>query len=90
MAEKINKTRNKEKENLPITAFESCHSQQQTPPIIEACKAPHISPLFSFLSCNRRGGYPEAFFRTVPVTAIPRSFRAIADFQQTNKLSRKR
>jgi hypothetical protein len=48
--------------NLPITALESCHSQQHTPLIIEACKAPHTRPLFAFLSIKRRGGYPEAPF----------------------------
>jgi hypothetical protein len=66
--------------NLSITALESCHSQQHTPLIIEACKAPHIRPLFAFLSIKRRGGYPEASFRTIPVIAILRSFSTIADF----------
>ena len=80
MAEKIDKTENKEIKNLSITAFESCHSQQQTPIMIEAYKAPYISPLFSFLSCNKRGGYPEAPFYTVLVTAILHSFKVITDF----------
>ena len=80
MAEKIDKTENKEIKNLFITAFESCHSQQQTPLIIEAYKTSYISPLFCFLSCNKQGGYPEASFYTVLVTAIPRSFKVIADF----------
>jgi hypothetical protein len=78
--EKKKKKEKKKKSNIPITAFESCHNQQQIPPIIEACKALYIRPLFAFLSCKRRGGYPEAPFLTVPVTAIPRSFKAIADF----------
>jgi hypothetical protein len=80
MMEKIDKTEIKEIKNLLITVFKSCHSQQQIPLIIKTYKAPHISPLFSFLSCNKRGGYLEAPFRTIPVTAIPRSFKAIADF----------
>jgi hypothetical protein len=66
--------------NLLITVLESYHSQQHTPLIIEAYKTPHIRPLFAFLNFKRRGGYPEAPFRTVSVTAIPRSFSAIADF----------
>jgi hypothetical protein len=88
MTGKIKEIEKKEIENLPITAFECCHSQQQTPLIIEAYKAPHTRPLLTFLSCKRREGYPEAPFRTIPITAIPRSFKAIADFQQTNKLSK--
>ena len=70
MAEKIDKTEYKEIKNLLIIALESCHSQQQTPLIIEACKASHTSPLFSFLSCNKWGGYLKASFYTVLVTAI--------------------
>jgi hypothetical protein len=74
----------KKKNNIPITTFESCHSQQQTPPIIEACNSPQIRPLFIFFNCKRRGGYPEVPFRTILVTALPRSFNAVADFQQKN------
>jgi hypothetical protein len=70
----------KKKNNILITAFESCHSQQQTPPIIEACTSAQIRPLLTLFNCKRRGGYPEAPFRTVSVTAIPRSFNAVADF----------
>jgi hypothetical protein len=74
--------------NVPITALLSCQSQQQTPFIIEASKCPQIRPLFTLFNCKSRGGYPAASFRTVPVTAIPSSFKAITDFQQTNKLLR--
>jgi hypothetical protein len=88
MVKKINKIEKQEIKNLPITALESYHNQQHTPPIIEAYKAPYIRPLFAFFNCKRRGGYPEAPFRTVLVTATLRSFNAIADFQQTNKLSK--
>jgi hypothetical protein len=66
--------------NLLITVLKSCHSQQHTPIIIEACKALYIRPLFIFLSIKRRGEYPEAPFRTVLITAIPRSFSVIIDF----------
>jgi hypothetical protein len=90
MSEKIKKRDIKEIKNLFITALESCHSQQHTPSIIEACKAPYTWPLLTFFNCKRRGGYLEAPFRFVLVTAIPRSFSAIADFQQTNKLSKNR
>jgi hypothetical protein len=82
------KRKEKKEVSLLITAFESCHSQQQIPPIIKACRVIYIRPLFTFLSCRRRGGYPEVSFLTVPVTAILRSFKAIADFQQTNRLLR--
>jgi hypothetical protein len=81
MVEKINKIEKKEEKNLFITALESCHNQQYTPPIIEAYKASHIRPLFTFFNCKRRGGYLEALFRTISVTAILRSFSVIADFQ---------
>jgi hypothetical protein len=84
----IKKKEEKKKSNVPITAFKSCHSQQQIPPIIKAYKVPHIRPLFAFLSCKRRGGYLEAPFLTVLITVIPRSFKAIADFQKINKLLR--
>ena len=90
MTEKINKTKNKEIENLFITVFGSYYIQQQTLLLIEACRAPYSSPLFSFLNCNRRGGYLEVPFCTVLVIAIPRSFKVIIDFQQTNKLLRNR
>jgi hypothetical protein len=78
---KEKKKKGKKKNNIPITAFESCHNQQQIPLIREACKALYTSPLFAFLSCKRRRGYLEAPFLTVSITAIPRSFKAIADFQ---------
>ena len=66
--------------NIFITAFKSCHNQQHTSLIIEACRTPHTRPLFIFLSCKSWKGYSEAPFQTVLVTAIPCSFNAIADF----------
>jgi hypothetical protein len=48
--------------NLLITVLESCHSQQYTPLIIKAYKAPHIRPLFAFLSIKRRGDIQKPLF----------------------------
>ena len=58
-----------------MTAFESCQSQQATSLIIEASKCPYFRALFKSFSLVNRGGYPEAPFRTVPVTAMPNSLR---------------
>jgi hypothetical protein len=55
-----------------ITVFESYYSQQQIPPIIEACKVLYTRPLFVFLSYKRRGGYPEVPFLTIFITVILR------------------
>jgi hypothetical protein len=85
---KKKKKEKKKKSNILITTFKSCHNQQQILSIIKTYKALYIRPLFVFLSCKRRGGYLKAPFLTVSITAILRSFKAIADFQQTNKLLR--
>jgi hypothetical protein len=88
----IKKRRRKRKKRfyLLITALKSYHNQQYTLFIIKAYNSPQIRPLLIILSYNSRGGYPEAPFRTIFITAISRSFKVIADFQQTNKLLKNR